>query len=83
MYGLAIKNARFVHLLKRVDFEATVGHLALTDINKSKVELTTTRIKRLLESLSSYSFILYYISRKDMILSNFFSRQGHVDNNPH
>ena len=47
--GLAINITNFVHLLKRVDFNAIVDHLALTHIIKSKAELTTTRIKRLLE----------------------------------
>ena len=35
----------------------------------------TNRIKRLLEVLSPYSFNLYYIKGKDMILSDFLSRQ--------
>ena len=43
--GLAINIASFAHLLKRVDFDAIVDHLALTHIIKSKAELTTTRIK--------------------------------------
>ena len=34
--GLAINIASFSHLLKRVDFDAIVDHLALTHINKSK-----------------------------------------------
>ena len=50
---------------------------------KSKAEMATTRIKRLLEILSSYSFNLYYIKGKDMILSNFLSRQKHDESNPH
>ena len=33
--------------------------------------------------LSSYSFNLYYIKRKDMILSDFLSRQKHDNSNPH
>ena len=68
--------ASFVHLLKRIDLDAIVDHLALTHIIKSKVELTTTRIRRLLEILSSYSFNLYYIKRKEMVLSVFLSRQN-------
>ena len=40
-------------------------------------------IKRLLELLSSYSFHLYYIKGKDMILSDFLSRQEHDDSNLH
>ena len=71
--GLAINIASFAHLLKRVDFDAIVDHLALTFIIKSKVELATTRIKRLLELISSYSFNLYYVKGKDMILSDFLS----------
>ena len=63
-----------MHLLKRVDFDAIVDHLALTHIIKSKAELATTRIKRLLEIPSSYSFNLYYIKEKDMILSDFLDK---------
>ena len=46
--GLAINIASFSHLLKRVDFDAIVDHLALMHIIKSKVEPTTTRIKKTL-----------------------------------
>ena len=42
---LAINIASFAHLLKRVDFDAIVDHLALTHIIKSKAEPATTRIK--------------------------------------
>ena len=62
--GLAINIASFSHLLKRVDFDAIVGHLALTHIIKSKAEPATTRIKRLLEIISSYSFNLLLHERK-------------------
>ena len=74
MCGLDINIARFAHLLKRLDFDAIIDHLALTHIIKSKAEPATTRIKRLLEILNSYSFNLYYIKRKDMIISDFLSR---------
>ena len=80
--GLAINIASFSHLLKRVDFDAIVDHLALTHITKSKAEPATTRIKRLLELISSYSFNLYYRKGKDMILSDFLSRQGNDDSDP-
>ena len=81
--GLAINIANFSHLLKRVDFDAIVDHLALTHIIKSKAEPTTTRIKGLLELIISYSLNLYYIKGKDMILSDFLSRQNHDYSNPH
>ena len=51
--GLGINVASFSHLLKRVDFDVIVDHLALTHIIKSKMELVTTRIKRFLELISS------------------------------
>ena len=47
--GLVINISSFSHLPKRVYFDATVDHLTLTHIIKSKMELVTTRIKRLLE----------------------------------
>ena len=49
MCRLAINIGSSVHLLKRVDFDATADHLALMHIIKSKTELPTTRMKRLLE----------------------------------
>ena len=83
MCGLTINIASFAHLLKRVDFDAILEHLALMHILTSKAEPATTRLKRLLELLSLYSFNLYYIKGKDMILSCFLSRQKHDDSNPH
>ena len=65
--GLAINIASFSHLIKRVDFDAIEDHLALTHIIKSKMELATTKIKRLLELISSYSFNLYYMKGRDII----------------
>ena len=82
MCGLAINIASFAHLLKRVDFDAVVDHLALTHIMRSKVKPATTRIKRFLEVLSSYSFNLCSIKGKDMVLSDFLSRQKVDDSDP-
>ena len=80
--GLAINIASFSHLLKRVDFDAIVDHLPLTHIIKCKAEPATTRIKRLLELISSYSFNLYYMKGKDMILSDFLSWQRNDNSDP-
>ena len=73
----------FSHLLKKADFDAVGDHLAITHIMRSKAEPATNRIKRLLELLSPYSFNLYYIKGKDMVLSDFLSRQKTDDSNPH
>ena len=69
LYSLAVNIASFSHLLKRVDFDTIVDHLAITYIIKSKAELATTRIKRLLELISLYSFNLYQMKGKDMIVT--------------
>ena len=80
---LAINIASFAHLLKRVDFDTIVDHLVCsTHIIRSKMELATTRIKILLELISSYSFNLYYMKGKDMILSDFLSQQKNDNSNP-
>ena len=81
--GLAINIASLSHLLKRVDFDGIIYHLSLTYIIKSKAEPSTLRVKRLLELISSYSFNLYYIKGKDMVLSDFLSRQNNDNSNPH
>ena len=83
MGGLAMSITTFSHLLKKVDFDAIVDHLAITHIMRSKAEPVMTRIKRLLELLSPYSFNLYYIKGKDMVLNDFLSRQKTDDSNPH
>ena len=79
---MAINIGSFAHLLKRVDFDAIVDHLSLMHIIKSKSEPATTRIKRLLELISSYLFNLYYMKGKDMILSNFLSQHKNEDSDP-
>ena len=81
--GLAINIASFSHLLRMVDLDAIVAHLALTHIIKSKMALARTRIKRLLELISSYSFNLYYMKGKDNILSDFLLQEKNDDSNPH
>ena len=83
MCGLAINIASFAHILKRVDSDAIVDHLAVMYIMKSKIQPTTNRIKRLLELLCSYSFNLYYMKGKDMVISDFLLRQQVDDSDPH
>ena len=81
--GLPINIASFPIYLKRADFNAIVNHLSLNHIIKSRVEPNTIRIKRLLELISLYSFNLYYIKGKDMVLRDFLSRQNNDNSNPH
>ena len=80
---LALNIANFSHLLNRVGFDAIINHLSPTHIIKSKAEPATIRIKILLELIGQYSFNLYYIKGKDMVLSDFLSRQNNDNSNPH
>ena len=50
---------------------------------KTKADPATTRIRRLLELVSSYSFNPYYMKGEDMVLSDFLSRQKNDNSNPH
>ena len=43
--GLAVNISSFAHLLKKVDVDTIVDHLALTQIIKSKTVPATYRIK--------------------------------------
>ena len=70
------KYHKFCTFIEESSFDAIVDHLALVHILKCKTGPVTLRIKRLLEVLSAYSFNLYYMKGKDMILSDFLSRQG-------
>ena len=49
------------NLLKHREFDAAVDHVAVAQIMKAKTEPATTRIMRLLDRLSSYSFNRYYV----------------------
>ena len=51
MCGLVINIVSFAHLLKRVDFDAIVDHLALVHILKGTTEPATTRIKKTVRSV--------------------------------
>ena len=66
-------------MLLRVEFDCAVDHRALPYIMKSKNLPATGRIIRLLEHLAGYSFNLYYVKGKDMILCDYLSRIS-VDN---
>ena len=82
MTGLVINIHLWKHLLLRVEFDCAVDHRALPYIMKSKNLPTTGRIIRLLEHLSGYSFNLYYVKGKDMILCDYLSRIAVDDGNP-
>ncbi len=74
MTGLLVNIGIWKHLLKRSEFDAAVDHAAVVQIMKAKTEPATTRIMRLLERLAVYSFNLYFVKGKDIILADYLSR---------
>lgn len=82
MTGLLVNMGLWKTILKHREFDAAVDHAAVVQILKAKTEPATTRIKTLLERLAAYSFNLYYVKGKDMILADYLSRYRLRDTNP-
>ena len=74
MTGLLVNMNLWKNLLRHREFDAAVDHAAVAQIMRAKTEPVTTRIMRLLDRLSAYSFNLYYVKGGDMILSDYLSR---------
>ena len=82
MTGLLVNMNLWKNLLKHREFDAVVDHAAVAQIMKAKTEPAITRIMRLLDRLSAYSFNLYYVKGRDMILSDYLSRHRQKDLDP-
>ena len=79
MTGLLVNMNLWKNLLTHREFDAAVDHVAVTQIMKAKTEPGTTRIMRLLDRLSAYSFNLYYVKGRDIILADYLSRHRNKD----
>ena len=79
MTGLLVNMNLWKSLLKHRKFDAAVDHVAVAQIMKAKTEPATNRTMRLLDRLSAYSFNLYYVKGRNIILADYLSknRQGH------
>ena len=82
MTGLLVNMNLWKNLLKHREFDVAVDHVAIAQIRKAKTEPATTRIMRLLDRLSAYSFNLFYVKGRDMILSDYLSRNRSKDIDP-
>ena len=79
MTGLLVNMNLWKNLLKHREFDAAVDHVAVTQILKAKTEPATTRIMRLLDRLAAYSFNLYYVKGRDMIMADYLSHHRTKD----
>ena len=82
MTDLLVNMNLWKNLFKHREFDAAVDHVAVAQIMKAKTEPATTRIMRLLDRLSAYSFNLYYVKGRDIILSDYLSRHRQKDLDP-
>ena len=82
MTGLLVNMNLWKSLLKHREFDAAVDHVAVAQIMKAKTEPATTRIMRLLDRLSAYSFNLYYVKGRHMVLADYLSRHRTRDRDP-
>ena len=82
MTGLLVNMGLWKSIIRHCEFDAAVDHTAMAQIMKAKAKPATTRIKCLLEGLASYSFNLYCVKGKDMILADYLSRHRHRYDDP-
>ena len=82
MTGLLVNMGLWKSIICHHEFDAAVDHAAVAQILKVKAKPATTRIKNLLERLAAYSFNLYYVKGKDMILADYLSRHRLWDSDP-
>ena len=82
MTGLLVNRNLWKNVLKHREFDAAVHHITVAQIMKAKTEPATNRIMRLLDRLSAYSFNLYYVKGRDMILADYLSRNRSKDMDP-
>ena len=73
MFGLSINLHQWNHLIAKIDFDCATDHLAAVQIMHSKDE-PKGHIGRILEKILDYTFRLYYVKGKDLILADYFSR---------
>ena len=64
----------FKHILKNVKFTVFCDHSALVYIIHAKKELPTMRLKKLIENLNAYCFVIRFLKGKEMHISDFLSR---------
>ena len=77
--GLLANISVFKHILKNVKFTVFCDHSALVYIIHAKRELPTMRLKKLIENLNAYCFVIRFLKGKEMHISDFLSRHPTED----
>ena len=72
--GLLVNIGLQKAYLKRCEFYACADHAAVVHMMKAKTKPATSCVMLLLDRLSLYSFNLYYIKGKHVILAEYLSK---------
>ena len=73
IFGLSINLHQWNHLIAKIDFDCATDHLAAVQIMHGKDE-PKGHIGLILDKIFEYTFRLYYVKGKDLILADYFSR---------
>ena len=68
--GLASNISGFKHVLSKTEFTVYVDHSALCHILKAKRQAPTLRLRKLIEILSDYSFVVKYHKGSEMHIAD-------------
>ena len=72
--GLLANISTFKHILRNAVFTVYCDHSALVYIINAKREPPTLRLKKLIENLSEYCFVIRFLKGKEMQITDFLSR---------
>ena len=75
--------AKDCQMIKEERETEQIQQLFNLDEEQTSLKTLATDMYDSLSKINSHSFNLYYIKGKDMILSDFLSRQKHNDSDPH
>ena len=82
--GLLANISILKQILKNIKFTVFCDHSALVFIINTKKELPTLRLKKLIENLTAYCFVIRFLKGKEMHISDFLSRHPVEDGeSPH
>ena len=82
LYGILVHLKIWKYLVKPTHFQVYTDHSAIVHILKAKTQPSTTRISRILERLSEYSFSVGCKKGVSMVMCDFLSRNPIADDSP-
>jgi hypothetical protein len=78
LFGIWIAIKAFRHMLRGNKFQVVSDHSSLVQIVKSKTEIPSQRLKKILEKMLEYNFDLVYKKGSEHVIPDFLSRCPHA-----